>query len=113
MNTYMLLLVSDYKPNDDLSAEEKGKMMNKYLEWLNELKNKGIVKDGRPLASEGRVIKKETGLISDGPFSETKEIVGGYYLIEAPTLEEASAIAKTCPHIEMGGSIQVRPVMDI
>jgi hypothetical protein len=113
MTDFMLLLSGEVKENPSLSLEEKQQEMQKYLHWLTNLKEKGIVKAGQPLGNSGTKIQNANGIITDGPFVETKEAIGGYFIVAAENLDAAAGVAKTCPHVIMGGSIEVRPLHEI
>ena len=106
-----LLLFRGEDWDKGLSPEQLQHLMARVTSWIDGLRNRGIVKGGQVLAREGRVIAK--GLrTSDGPFVETKEAVGGSLLLETNGLDEAVAIAKACPTIEHGITIEVRPVLE-
>ena len=93
------------------SPEQLQKNMEKWLVWFKELNAKGLMKDpGNPLAVGGKVVTGKEKLVSDGPFAEAKDVVGGYIVIEAETLAEATEIAKGCPILDVGGSVEVRQV---
>jgi hypothetical protein len=93
------------------SPAEMQKNMEKWLVWFKELNAKGLMKDpGNPLADSGKVIRGRHKIVSDGPYAEAKDVVGGYIVIEAETLAEATDIAKSCPILDVGGSVEVRPV---
>jgi hypothetical protein len=93
------------------SPEQLQKNMEKWVAWFKELDANGRMKDpGNPLATSGKVVTGQRKIVSDGPFAEAKDVVGGYILIEAETLAEATDIAKGCPILEVGGSVEVRPV---
>lgn len=113
MTDFMLLLSGEVQEDTSLSIEEKQKEMQKYLNWLMDLKEKGVVKAGQPLGNTGKRIINSNGVITDGPFTETKEAIGGYFIVSAVSLEEATEVAKTCPHVLMGGNIEVRPLHEI
>ena len=96
------------------TPEESQEIMQKWMTWFKELTASGNLKDGgQPLEGEGRVVKSEGGPITDGPFAEAKDLVGGYTLVEAPTLERAAELARGCPILERDGFVEVRPVMKI
>ncbi len=96
-----------------LSPEELQEVMSKVMGWCDGLQKGGRLKAGQPLGSEGRVISgQKNGTIADGPFAESKEAVGGYLLIEAKNLDEAVAIAKSCPTLRYGITIEVRNVLE-
>lgn len=109
----MLLLSGGPKPDPNMSEEEKQQSMKKYLEWLQHLMEKGILKAGNPLGNEGIVLSSDDGVVTDGPFTETKESIGGYFILQAQSLEEAVAIARTNPHLMAGGKVEVRQVLPI
>src|SRR5882672_10743362 len=68
---------------------------------------------GKPLEREGKIVSGKNGrVVSDGPFAESKEAIGGYFLLNVNTLDEAVAIAKECPGLPYGAKVEVRPVME-
>lgn len=97
--------------DEGLSPEELQQRMNEVMAWFEGLKQRGIVKGGQPLGAERKLVSKGRA-VSDGPFAESKEAVGGYLLVEAPDMEAALAIAKSNPTLEYGVSIEVRPVLE-
>jgi hypothetical protein len=105
-----LLLFRGEDWDKGLSPEQLQKMLTRVTAWYDGLQNRGIVKAAQALAREGRVIKGRG--ISDGPFAETKEGVGGALLVQTQDIEEAVALAKSCPTLDYGVSIEVRPVLD-
>ena len=97
--------------NLDLSPEQAQKVMGRLTAWLDDLRQRGVLKSGQPLMDEGRMVRKGR-ILADGPFPEAKEAVGGYLLLQADTLDEAAAIAQQCPCLEHGVCIEVRPVAE-
>ncbi len=95
----------------NLSPEELQKAMAKITAWLEELQKQGRIKGGQPLGDEGRMVSSVKHR-TDGPFVETKEMVGGYLLLQAASLDEAIAIAEASPQLQYGVSIEVRPVLE-
>lgn len=109
---YMLLFRGPHWDRN-LSPEELRRTMNRMMAWLEGLKDQGKVKAGQPLGPESKMVSGRNGrTVADGPFAESKEAVGGFLQIEANNLEEAIAIAKTCPTLEYGITIEVRPVLE-
>jgi hypothetical protein len=111
---YMLLIYGDESSWDDRSDEERGQMMQAYGAFTQELRDRGAMIAGDALesaqtATTVRVQNDET-LTTDGPFAETKEQLGGYYLVEADSLDEAIEWAAKIPGARHG-SVEVRPVM--
>ena len=94
-----------------LSPEQAQQQMQKWMTWLKELGAKGHVKDvGHPLEPTGRVVKGKPGALTDGPFAEAKDVVGGYSLVTAKDLEQATQLSKGCPIFDAGGYVEVRPI---
>jgi hypothetical protein len=112
MPQYMLLIYGD--PADAPPAEEQDAQYSEWLNYTNALVASGAMVNGAPLegtesAKTVRVRGGDTQL-SDGPFAETKEILGGYYLVDVPTIDDAVALAAKMPNIE-SGTVEVRPVV--
>jgi len=96
------------------SPEKAQQTMKKWRAWFDDMSRKGCLKNiGQPLDDAGKVVGGKQRSVTDGPFAETKDVVGGYSLIEARSLDEAVQIASACPIIEIGGSVEVRPVMQM
>lgn len=97
--------------DEGISAEELQRRMDKVMAWFDGLKQKGIVKAGQPLGPEGKTVSRGRA-VSDGPFAESKEAVGGYLLLQLDSFEDAVAIAKTNPTLDYGVTVEVRPVLE-
>jgi hypothetical protein len=111
-NAYMLLYRSDewYKK---LSHQELHSLMDQNKVWMEKLTAQGTVKPGRALERTGAIVSGRNGrFVTDGPFAESKEAIGGYLLVDVDTLAEAVAIAQTIPGLACGGSIEVRPLAE-
>jgi hypothetical protein len=95
-----------------LSLEEMQNVASQWMAWFKRLSEQGKVIGGSPLDTEGKVVSGKNGrTISDGPFAESKEAIGGYFLLRVDTLEEAVAIAKECPGLPHGAKVEVRHVV--
>jgi hypothetical protein len=110
-----LLLIYDNEANwAGMSEAEQGKMMGEYRAFTEDLAKSGNYKAGEALQpiSTATTVRSRAGkvLTTDGPFAETKEQLGGFYLIEAKDLDEALALAARIPSARMG-SIEVRPIL--
>ncbi len=94
------------------SPEQIQQAIQKYEEWARSLIQQGKLRGGDKLRDDGgrRVHVQNGRVVVDGPFPETKETIGGYYLIEAADYAEATEIAKGCPIFAAGGSVEVREV---
>jgi hypothetical protein len=105
----MLLLYGDPTNWTQLSPDEMQKAIQKYFAWTQ----KPFTKDSHRLADDpGKVIRPSATKprVTDGPYSETKEVLGGYYTIEAASYDEAVKLALEHPQLEYGGTIEVRHV---
>jgi hypothetical protein len=111
-NAYMLLYRSDEWYNR-LSREELGKLMDQNKAWIERLTAQGKAKPGRALERRGANVSGKNGrFVTDGPFAESKEAIGGYLVLDVETIDEAIAIAQSSPGLAYGGSIEVRPVAE-
>ena len=95
------------------SPEQMQQMMQKWLAWRQGLIDHGHFKDGRPLERSAKFAKGRQKLVTDGPHAETKELVGGYMLIEAKDIQQAVELSLGCPILEGDGTVEVRPVMKL
>jgi hypothetical protein len=93
-----------------LSPEQMQQVADQWMAWFNRLKNEGKAVAGNPLEPGGVVVSGKNGVVSDGPFAESKETIGGYFLLKVPTLEEAIAIARQCPCLPYGIRVEVRAI---
>jgi hypothetical protein len=106
-----LLLFRGQNYHKGLSPEEIQTIAGQWTTWSEQLTQQGKVKAAHPLENESKIISWKKGrTVVDGPFAESKEAVTGYFLLEVDGLDEAIEIAKACPALEYGLSIEVRPV---
>jgi hypothetical protein len=109
-----LLLFRATRWDKGLSPEEIQKVMNQWTAWYERLCQQGKLKGGHPLTDQAKVVsggKKTT--VADGPYAESKEAIGGYFLLQLADFDEAVAIAKECPGLKHGLTVEVRQVADI
>ncbi len=93
------------------SPEQMQKTMEKWMAWFKELGENGHMKDpGHPLEHTGKVVKGKQKAVMDGPYAEAKDVIGGYVVIEAKDLAQATELSKGCPILDVGGSVEVRPI---
>jgi hypothetical protein len=96
------------------SPERAQQMMQKWMAWFKDLAEKGHIKDrGQPLERTGKLVKGKQKAVTDGPFAEAKDLVGGFTLIEARDLDQAVELSKGCPIFEVEGAVEVRPVLKL
>ena len=92
-----------------LSPEQMQQVADQWMAWFNGLKEEGKCLSGNPLEREGKIVGKNRS-VSDGPFAESKESIGGYFLLRVGSMDEAVAIAQQCPGLPFGIRVEVRPV---
>lgn len=97
----------------NFSPEQMQRHMQKWFAWIDKLKANGQYVNGKPLTPGGKTVKGSNAIVTDGPFAESKEVVGGFFLIQADSLDEAVEIAKGCPDLPLNGIVEVREVMQI
>ncbi|MBC8096202.1 MAG: hypothetical protein H7Y43_10345, partial [Akkermansiaceae bacterium] len=90
--------------------EQMQQVADKWMAWFNGLKNEGTAIAGNPLEPQGKIVSGKNRVVSDGPFAESKETIGGYFLLKVNTLDEAVTIAQQCPGLPYGIRVEVRPV---
>jgi hypothetical protein len=97
---------------DQMTPEEMQQNMQKWHTWIAEGLQKGwMLQRGDPLTQDGRVVNAKN-VVTDGPFVESKEIVGGYSVVQADTIDAAAELARGCPGLRYGGSVEIRPIAD-
>ena len=112
-NSGYLLLYRGKDWDEGLSPEELQQVMDRFMAWSDGLAKSGKVKGGQALARESKTVSGKNGrIIADGPFTEAKEAIGGYLLLQVDNFDEALAIARSCPGLDYGGSIEIRPALD-
>jgi hypothetical protein len=115
MAKYLLLLRGDGHGLDNLSPEEIQNLIRRYSTWRDNLQKSGkYVASDKLRDHQGKVLRKENSkvVVMDGPYTETKEILGGYFAIEAGSYDEAIEITRDCPHFDFG-SIEIREIEDM
>ena len=93
-----------------LSPANLRKMSDEFVAWFEHLSTEGKIERGYQLGRKGKVVAARN-VITDGPFPESKEAIGGYWFIIADSLEEAAEIAKGNPCLEYGATVEVRPII--
>lgn len=96
-----------------ISQDQRQTLLQQWNEWYDRLSSQGKLQGGHPLEPTGRVVSRSGGRTVDGPFVESTEAVGGYFLLTVADLNEAIEIAKDCPSVKLGLTVEVRPVADM
>lgn len=111
MNDYLFLFRGGVDMKT-LPPDQMEKLMGAWFGWIGSMQQKGAYKDGDPLDGGGRVVSGPAGAsVTDGPFAEGKEEIGGYIIVKAASLDEAAQMAKGCPILQGGGSVEVRTII--
>jgi hypothetical protein len=95
-----------------LTVEQTGELLDRMTAWVNNMHEQGRIKGGQVLGRGGKRVSGSQALVSDGPFAETKEEVGGYLALLAKDMDEAVALAREWPTLAHGITIEVREVQD-
>jgi len=115
MNDFLLIYRREASNESTVSwsPERIQELMKPWQDWMGSLaaQNK-LVERGNRLAGEGTVVK-QNNIITNGPYVEMKEAVGGYSIIKAKDIKEASELAKGCPILIVGGTVEVRPILNM
>ena len=113
MKEFMMIFRNEKSDGSKIPSEEQMQLiMSDWQSWI-----KGIAADGKysgtnRLYPEGKTLKPGN-IVTDGPYAEVKEMIGGYLIVKADSLEEAVKMAESCPNIKYGGNVEVRTVMPI
>ncbi|MEM8931598.1 MAG: YciI family protein [Acidobacteriota bacterium] len=115
MADFMLLLYDDPSAFADLAPEAIQAIIARYSAWAAGLEENGtLVHSNKLVDGEARVLSRRDGAtkVTDGPFSETKEVIGGYFVVRTESWDAAVEIAQACPHVDYG-TIEIRRVDDV
>ena len=97
----------------DMSPEQMQQVMQAWMSWIQDGVQAGwMVDGGDALTPEGKVVQPD-GTVTDGPFTESKELVGGYSMVQASDLNEATKLTKGCPIFAAGGFVEVRQLANV
>jgi hypothetical protein len=113
MPDFILLLHRPAGPMPMLSPQQGAAITQDYLAWGERMRAEGTLKAGERLTNDaGRVLRADAGrvMVTDGPYAESKELLGGFYIVIAQDYGEASRIAESCPHLKYGGRIDIRQI---
>lgn len=96
------------------SPEQRQQHLAKWRAWFQKLEQSGNLKElGHPLDPAGTVVRGSSKTVTDGPFAEAKDIIGGFSIVQAHDLTQAVELSKGCPILDIGGSVEVRPVQQL
>lgn len=110
MKEFLLLFRNDFKSMVTPSPEEMQAVTKRWMDWKGSIAAQNKLADGgNRLENTGKVLKSNT-IITDGPYTEIKESIGGYIVVRAESLDEAADLAKDCPIFQAGGNVEVREI---
>ncbi|MEM8999048.1 MAG: YciI family protein [Bacteroidota bacterium] len=114
MSNFLYLFRGGHEAYNELSQEEKQAHMQVWNEWMGKLRDKGHLLDGLPLGEDGKVVHQKGELVTNGPFAEGAEVVGGYLIVSAKNIDEATEISKGCPIFDYEGSnVEIREILSM
>ncbi|AUD00813.1 YciI family protein [Spirosoma pollinicola] len=110
MKDFLLIFRSPEQARPTASPEEMQANLKRWMDWFGSIAAQNKLADrGNRLAHEGKVVRPNQ-VITDGPYTEIKESIGGYIGVKAESLDEAAAMASTCPILLEGGNVEVREI---
>ena len=112
MKEFMMIFIGPSYEELGLSPEELQSRMQKWFQWGDKMKAQGILRGGEALYPMGKRISGSKRIVSDGPFVESKELVGGYYTVAANTIEEVIEIAQDFPDYDLEGGVEIREIIN-
>ncbi len=110
MKEFLLVFRNDYKAASSGSPEEMQATMKQWMDWIGGIaaQNK-LVSPGSALKSGGKVVRPNN-MVTDGPYTEIKELIGGYTIVKAANIDDATKLADGCPILFEGGNVEVREI---
>ncbi len=112
MNEFMMIFRHTPNPDFKMSPEQMQTSIKQWQDWIGGIAAQGKFIATNQLGFEGKTLKSNK-VITDGPYAELKEIVGGYVLCKAANIDEAISMAEGCPILYIGGHVEVRNIMKI
>jgi hypothetical protein len=109
-----LLLIRGTHWNQSLSPAELQRVMTDFYAWVDGLTQRGVHRGAQPLVEDGRIVAGASGsIVTDGVFAESKEAIAGYFRLGVSTMDDAVRLAQSCPILDYGAQIEVRPIADL
>ena len=112
MNEFMMIFRHSGVPDTNLSPEQIQGIMKQWQDWIGGIAARGKFVSTNQLGFQGKTLKPNK-MIIDGPYAEVKEIVGGYIIVRAESIDDAMKIAEGCPILLAGGNVEVRDIMQM
>ena len=112
MKDYMMIFLGAPYDELGLSPDEIQERMGKWFAWTTKMKEGGYLKGGEALHTPAKRISGKERVVTDGPFVESKELIGGYYVVSAENIDAVIEIAQDFPDYDLEGSVEIREVVD-
>ena len=112
MKKFLLLLHEDMEQLQKLSPKEMQELVAAHMAWTSELAESGHLISGEGLEEKSVQITGKDCVVKDGTFLESKEMIGGFYFLQAKDLDEIIELSKACPCHLWGGTTEIRPIME-
>jgi hypothetical protein len=101
-----------YRQGERLSPEQMQQQMGRWMAWMKHLESKGALKNpGQPLERSGKLVSGAKRVVTDGLFTEAKDVIGGFSVVEAKDIDHAVELTAGCPIFQVGGGVEVRPLL--
>jgi hypothetical protein len=110
MTEFMMIFRNDYNPDFKPTPEQMQASIKQWQDWIGGIAAQGKFSSTNRLGSEGKTLKPNS-IVTDGPYAEVKEMIGGYLIVKAADLNEAMQLANGCPILDIGGHVEVRNVV--
>jgi hypothetical protein len=112
MSEFLYLFRGGDARDANASPERMQEHMGKWMKWMEDLGKQGKFSGGLPLKPEGKTVQSQS-VVTDGPYAEGKEMVGGYLIVKANDLNEATEMSKGCPIFEFDGTVEIREIQSM
>ncbi len=111
MKEFMMIFMGAGYEKKGLSPDQMEERMGKWIAWMTDLKDQDLYVEGRPLLPNSKRVSGSDQTITDGPYVETNELIGGYFIIKARDMDHALELTNGFPDFDLGGTVEVREVM--
>ena len=112
MKEFMMIFRNDYTPDFKPSPEQMQASIKQWQDWIGGIAAQGKFVGTNRLGFTGKTLKPNN-MVTDGPYAEIKEIVGGYIIVKSEDINQALELAHACPILNIGGSVEIRDIMEI
>ncbi len=112
MTQFMLFFRHEYNPSFQPSPEQMQDSIKNWQDWISGIAAQGKFVSTNRIGFQGRTLKPNN-VVTEGPYAEVKETIGGYIIVKAENIDDAFALAHGCPILNMGGNVEVRDIMEI